>query len=88
MAYRCDICDKKSQAGRQHKHHRGVAGGQWTRRAPHTLRSFRPNLHKVTLEIKGKMATVKACANCIKRIRFDAKKAKEAAAVKAEPAAN
>ncbi|OGG11795.1 hypothetical protein A2Z00_01870 [Candidatus Gottesmanbacteria bacterium RBG_13_45_10] len=75
MAYQCDICSKKTHAGRQHRHHAGVAGGQWKRRAQKTLRSHAPNLHMVTLPIKGVMTRVKACAKCIKRVRFDLKKA-------------
>jgi ribosomal protein L28 len=79
MAYQCDICSKKTHAGRQHTHHTGVAGGQWKKRAQKTLRSFAPNLHVVSLPIKGIMTRVKACAKCIKRIKFDNKKASLAA---------
>ncbi|MBI2404737.1 50S ribosomal protein L28 [Candidatus Gottesmanbacteria bacterium] len=74
MAYQCDLCGKKSYAGRSHTHHTGVAGGQWKKRAPVTLRSFRPNLHWVTLPLHGAMQRVHACAKCIKRARFDLKK--------------
>lgn len=71
MAYQCEICDKKSHAGRQHTHHRGVAGGQWKKRAPVTLRSFRPNLHWVTMSFDGALKRVRACTKCIKRVKFD-----------------
>jgi ribosomal protein L28 len=74
MAYQCDICSKKTHAGRQHTHHTGVAGGQWKKRAQTTMRSFAPNLHVVTISIKGVMTRVKACAKCIKRSKFDLKK--------------
>jgi large subunit ribosomal protein L28 len=74
MAYQCDICSKKTHAGRSHTHHTGVAGGQWKKRAQKTLRSFAPNLHYVTMLVDGKMARVRACAKCIKRARFDVKK--------------
>lgn len=74
MAYICDICEKKTHAGRQHTHHTGVAGGQWKKRAQTTLRSFAPNLHVVTIPIKGIMTRVRACTSCIKRARFDEKK--------------
>ncbi len=74
MAYQCELCDKKSHAGRSHTHHTGVAGGQWKKRAPVTIRNFRPNLHMVTLSIGGVMTRVKACAKCIKRAKFDLKK--------------
>lgn len=80
MAYRCELCNKKTIAGKQHTHHRGVAGGQWKKRAQITLRSFKPNLHMVTLPIGGVMTRVHACSKCIKRVRFDQKKPVAAAA--------
>lgn len=75
MAYLCDICEKRPVAGGSHKHHRGIAGGQWKRRAHHTLRTVRPNTHNVTLFIDGVRTAVRACANCIKRVKFDNRKA-------------
>lgn len=74
MANKCDICEKHSVAGGSHKHHRGVAGGQWKRRAQHTKRTIKPNLHRVTLPIKGVMTRVYACTKCIKRIRLNLEK--------------
>lgn len=79
MAYRCELCDKRTRLGRQSKHHPGVAGAQWKRRAQTTIRSFRPNLHWVTLPIHGVMTRVHACTSCIKRVRFDLKKQQNAA---------
>lgn len=75
MAMICDICGKHGSMGRQHTHKPGVAGGQWKKRAPHTSRHFAPNLHFVTLPINGVLTRVKACASCIKRMRFDLQKA-------------
>lgn len=80
MALKCDICNKHSVAGGTHKHHRGVAGGQWKRRATHTKRSIGVNLHMVTMSIHGVTARVQACAKCIKRVRFDNKKVATAVA--------
>lgn len=74
MAYQCELCDKKSHMGRQHTHHTGVAGGQWKKRAQTTIRNFRPNLHWITLPINGTAKRVRACAKCIKRVKFDLKK--------------
>lgn len=71
MAYMCDLCSKKNVAGGTHKHHRGIAGGQWRRRAQHTLRTISVNLHFVTLPINGIKTRIRACAKCIKRTRFD-----------------
>ena len=75
MAYQCDICEKKTHAGRQHTHHTGVAGGQWKKRAQTTYRDFAPNLHVVTMNVDGVATRVKACTKCIKRARFDKAKA-------------
>jgi len=75
MAYQCDICSKKTHSGGSHTHHTGVAGGQWKKRAQTTIRSFAPNLHYVTMTIAGSATRVRACTNCIKRVRFDLKKA-------------
>ncbi len=75
MAYRCELCDKKTAAGRSHTHHTGVAGGQWKKRAQKTNRKFAPNLHWVSLPINGVMRRVRACAKCIKRVKFDLRKA-------------
>jgi large subunit ribosomal protein L28 len=71
MAYHCQLCDKKTHTGRSHTHKPGVAGGQWKKRAPKTYRTFAPNLHWVTLPMNGVMTRVKACAKCIKRVKFD-----------------
>lgn len=74
MALKCDLCSKKSVAGGTHKHHRGIAGGQWKRRAQHTLRTISVNLHWVTMPINGVATRLHACAKCIKRVRFDLKR--------------
>lgn len=81
MAYKCELCSKKTHAGRQHTHHTGVAGGQWKRRAQKTFRDFAPNLHWVTMPLNGVMTRVRACAKCIKRVRFDAAKTVKTAKV-------
>lgn len=71
MARKCELCAKKSVAGGSHVHHRGVAGGQWKRRAQHTKRTIGVNLHWVTMSINGAMVRVKSCAKCIKRAKFN-----------------
>lgn len=77
MANRCDICDKKSQIGRQSRHHRGVAGKQWMKRAQKTLRIFKPNIQAVTVD----GIRLKVCTKCLKLI----KKGKEEVAGKNKP---
>jgi ribosomal protein L28 len=83
MAYRCEVCDKKTHAGRSNRHHKGVAGQRWTHRAQRTIREFKPNLHWVTLPVSGTLTRMKACTKCIKRIKFDNKKALAATTVNA-----
>ena len=62
-----ELCGKKKQIGRQSKHRKGVAGKQWAKRAPKTLRVFRPNLQKVT--INGTQMVL--CTKCLKRIKME-----------------
>lgn len=74
MAFKCDLCAKKTERGGQHTHHTGVAGGQWKKRATITPRRFRPNLHWITMPFNGILTRVRACTKCIKRNKFDLKK--------------
>lgn len=62
MAYACDICGKTAVIGRQGRHHKGVAGGKWKRRAPKTVKVFRPNLHNAT--INGHR--MQLCSKCLR----------------------
>lgn len=71
MTNRCYHCGKGVLFGRQHTHHRGVAGGRWKKRAPKTRRIFQPNLQRVEVVEKGKVKRVKLCAKCLKRIKKD-----------------
>ena len=69
MAYICDICGKKSVAGRSQQHKRGIAGKRWKKRSQVTTRLFRPNLQKVTLIVGGVKDQWKICTKCLKRIK-------------------
>ncbi len=75
MAKVCDLCRKKKQIGRQSKHHRGVAGKQWLKRAQQTTRVFKVNLHPITID--GVRMTL--CAKCIKLLKRQASIGKEEA---------
>lgn len=57
--------------GRQHTHHRGVAGGRWKKRAPKTAKAFAPNLQKVKIMVGEVIKQVKLCTKCIKRVKKD-----------------
>lgn len=69
MSYVCEICFKKTVAGRSQQHRRGVAGKRWKKRAQVTIRMFKPNLQKVTLKINGETEKMKICTKCLKRIK-------------------
>jgi len=59
--------------GMSHTHHRGVAGGRWKKRAPHTAKLFKPNLQKITILEEGKEKKINICSKCLKRIKKDIK---------------
>jgi ribosomal protein L28 len=67
----CFHCGKGILMGRQHTHHRGVAGGRWKKRAPKTAKAFAPNLQKVKVMVGGVAKQVKLCTKCIKRVKKD-----------------
>lgn len=67
----CQICGKGTVVGRQHTHRRGVAGGRWKKKAPKTVRYFRPNLQRVTITRAGVRKTLVLCAKCLKRTKKD-----------------
>lgn len=69
MSYACEICEKKSQRGRSQQHLRGVAGKRWKKRAQSTIRTFRPNLQRKTLTIKGETKQMRICTKCLKAIK-------------------
>lgn len=57
--------------GRQHTHHRGVAGGRWKKRAPKVQKVFRANLQPVMAMIEGSEKRIKLCTKCLKRVKKD-----------------
>ncbi|HKB88546.1 MAG TPA: L28 family ribosomal protein [Patescibacteria group bacterium] len=73
MAYICDNCGKGMVYGRQSTHHRGVAGKRWKKRAQVTLRTFKPNLQKVSIMLSGVKTQMRLCTDCISRFKKDGK---------------
>lgn len=69
MAYKCAICEKGKMIGRQHTHHPGVAGGRWKKRAPKTVKVFKPNLHIAHIVMDGARKRVKLCTKCLRRAK-------------------
>lgn len=71
MAYKCDNCGKGTVHGVKQRHHRGVAGKRWKRRAQQTARLFKPNLQNATVMLAGVPVSLKLCTRCIKRFKKD-----------------
>lgn len=84
MSRVCQLCAKKEVVGRVSRHHRGVAGRQWMKRAQKTAKSLKANLHPKT--INGVRMIL--CTKCIKRIKKEQELAlEEVAAAKTQAAA-
>ncbi len=73
MAYICDNCGKSLVYGRQSSHHRGVAGKRWKKRAQVTLRTFKPNLQKISVLVGGVKTQMRLCTDCISRFKKEGK---------------
>lgn len=73
----CFHCGKGIIMGRQHTHHRGVAGGRWKKRAQKTAKAFAPNLQKIKIMIGDVVKQVKLCTKCIKRVKKDIRDGKK-----------
>lgn len=73
MKNECYHCGKGKLLGRQHTHHRGVAGGRWKKRAQKTLKVFSPNLQRVKIMVGAVAKQVKMCTKCLKRVKKDMK---------------
>lgn len=74
MARRDQITGKQTVAGKNRRHQRGSAGGvsgPWSKKAPATNRTFRPNLTKVKLMVDGKPKRMKISMKTLKRIKRD-----------------
>lgn len=57
------------QYGQTGKHHRGVAGSQWKKRAQKTKRTFKPNLHATRLQVQGEWVKLKLCTKCLRKLK-------------------
>jgi len=55
MAYKCELCGKKSVAGNSYSHSHKA-----------TKRLFKPNLQKQKVSLDGKTQSVYVCTVCIK----------------------
>ena len=69
MAMVCFLCGKGIMIGKQHKHHPGVAGGRWKKRAPKTQKIFKPNLHNAHIMLQGIRKRVRLCTKCLRLVK-------------------
>jgi ribosomal protein L28 len=65
MSNQCAICNKRTQVGISSRHHRGVAGKQWLKRAQKTKRTFKPNIQWANLD----GIRIRVCTKCLKLIK-------------------
>lgn len=65
--YACEHCGRGIQVGRHIRHHRGVAGGRWKRKAPVTGRLWLPNLHVARVVEAGNVVRRRLCTKCLRR---------------------
>ena len=75
---RCNICGKGRIFGSTSTHHRGVAGGQWKKKAQKTQKIFKPNLHSAWVVNDGVKERWHLCTKCLRTVRKEqnAQKAK------------
>ncbi|MBI3981103.1 50S ribosomal protein L28 [Candidatus Microgenomates bacterium] len=58
MSYQCAICHKKAMRGNLVSHSK-----------QRTHRSFKPNLHKVTVILAGVKQSLRVCTKCLRRLK-------------------
>lgn len=71
---KCFNCGKGIMVGKQHKHHPGVAGQRWKKRAPKTQKVFKPNLHVARIPMDGMTKRVRLCTKCLRMFKGKTKK--------------
>lgn len=69
MAYTCDYCGKGVQYGETSTHGRGVAGARWKKRAQHSRKVFKPNLHYRRMAVGGESVRMRFCTKCLRKLR-------------------
>ncbi len=60
MSKVCSICGKGTVSGNSRSHALNI-----------TKRTFKPNLHKTTVEVDGKVETAYVCTKCLKGSKKD-----------------
>ena len=85
MAFKCDMCLKGVMVGKQHKHHPGVAGGRWKKRAPKTQKIFKPNLHFARILVGNSYKRLRLCTKCLRRAKEAMKESQKSVLVEIIP---
>ena len=68
MGLVCEKCGKRTQVGRRYAR-RGLAkkkGGVGKRITGTTLRTYKPNIQRVRVDIGGSVKRMKLCVRCLK----------------------
>lgn len=63
MAKVCEQCKKSTTTGQRVRHHHATG---WLYKAPHTKRTFKPNLRFAQVVIDGKKQKMQVCMKCYK----------------------
>jgi len=72
MARKCELTGRKTATGHSRLHKRGASGGRsgpWSRKAPASKRTWKPNLTTVRVVVDGKNTKMKLSMKAYKRIR-------------------
>lgn len=70
---KCELCGKGRQFGIDQKHRRGVAGGQWKKKAPRTRKIFHPNLHTAWVKFDNGKIKMRLCTKCLRKLKKEQK---------------
>ena len=69
MAKVCELCEKSTAAGRRIQHHHSI-GLKY--KAPKSIRTFKPNLRNLKVDVQGEVKTITVCMKCYKRLQKEA----------------
>ena len=71
MAKVCELCGKSIIAGRRIQHHHSIG---WRYKAPRSVRTFKPNLRKIKVDVEGDVKRIYTCMKCYKKLRAESEK--------------
>jgi large subunit ribosomal protein L28 len=71
MAKVCELCGKSTIAGKRIQHHHSIG---WKYKAPRSVRTFKPNLRKLKVNVEGNSKRIDVCMKCYKRLKLESEK--------------